>query len=302
MRHQPRPRDIHAHISRHACDALTPGSPDARPDARTCLGRSLTDGTTLAALRIIGMRHASGSACVRRGRAPLKRLAAIAVSTGRAAQTCSVPWLCSRAGLCSRWARRQPIRWFSWQDASVFAGQLLRYRAPLAGDWCRAGASPRTWPFKQRAHRTTPFPRVTDARPRALATGNLHPRQTHDRHRFDSLEDLARRTRVFGYYGGLRLVRATCKRFFERVSEHDALVGRLAQGFRLSYDSNIPFGMAPMRAPHQRRHPQRGSLTPWPHASVLTTVTARSRGPGWFVGHCDRSLPCVDALLPSDAT
>ena len=69
---------------------------------------------------------------------------------------------------------------------------------------------------------------------------SAHVGQVFDTHIFPSLADLADRTRVFGYYGGLRLLRATCKRFVDRVA--DTCKVDLSAGCRISYDSNIPFG------------------------------------------------------------
>ena len=54
------------------------------------------------------------------------------------------------------------------------------------------------------------------------------------------MDELAARTRVMGYYGGVRLLRATCKKFVERVRATCNVA--LTAGCRISYDSNIPFG------------------------------------------------------------
>ncbi|MCH5375710.1 MAG: GHMP kinase [Planctomycetes bacterium] len=58
-----------------------------------------------------------------------------------------------------------------------------------------------------------------------------------DRSRFDSIQDLARDVRTHGYYGGIRLVKATIKKFVEycegRHPLHDGT-------FSVRYESNIP--------------------------------------------------------------
>ena len=59
-----------------------------------------------------------------------------------------------------------------------------------------------------------------------------------DRSRFDSVDELVRDVRLHGYYGGIRLVKATIKRFVEycrqqRLSLHE-------RNFSVRYESNIP--------------------------------------------------------------
>ncbi len=61
---------------------------------------------------------------------------------------------------------------------------------------------------------------------------------------FESVEELARKVRQFGYYGGIRLLKACVKRFFDYCSaNHLPLHGR---NFTLRYTSNVPpqVGMA----------------------------------------------------------
>lgn len=61
---------------------------------------------------------------------------------------------------------------------------------------------------------------------------------------FESIDELARKVRQFGYYGGIRLLKACCKRFFEYCTKHGIeLHGR---NFTLRYSSNVPpqVGMA----------------------------------------------------------
>ena len=61
---------------------------------------------------------------------------------------------------------------------------------------------------------------------------------------FESIDELARKVRQFGYYGGIRLLKACCKRFFDYCTKHGIeLHGR---NFTLRYSSNVPpqVGMA----------------------------------------------------------
>ena len=59
-----------------------------------------------------------------------------------------------------------------------------------------------------------------------------------DRSRFDSVHELARDVRLHGYYGGIRLVKATIKKFVEYcVSQGISLHER---NFSIRYQSNIP--------------------------------------------------------------
>ena len=60
----------------------------------------------------------------------------------------------------------------------------------------------------------------------------------HDRARFRSIHDLARDVQLHGYYGGIRLVKATIKRFVDycdqqQIPLHDNL-------FSIRYSTNIP--------------------------------------------------------------
>lgn len=60
----------------------------------------------------------------------------------------------------------------------------------------------------------------------------------NDRARFSSVHDLARDVRLHGYYGGIRLIKATIKHFVE----HCQAQGRLLhdRNFSIRYDTNIP--------------------------------------------------------------
>jgi glucuronokinase len=58
-----------------------------------------------------------------------------------------------------------------------------------------------------------------------------------DRSRFNSIHELARDVRIHGYYGGIRLVKATIKKFVEYCQGRHRLHDR---NFSIRYDSNIP--------------------------------------------------------------
>lgn len=59
-----------------------------------------------------------------------------------------------------------------------------------------------------------------------------------DHCRFENLEEFLHDTRLNGYYGGLRLVKASIKRFAEYCLRHDIKLS--AENFSLRYSSNIP--------------------------------------------------------------
>lgn len=59
-----------------------------------------------------------------------------------------------------------------------------------------------------------------------------------DHCRFDNLEDFLHDTRLNGYYGGLRLIKASIKRFAEYCQR--ANIQLPAENFSLRYESNIP--------------------------------------------------------------
>lgn len=63
-----------------------------------------------------------------------------------------------------------------------------------------------------------------------------HPR--HDPFRFESLAELHRIARTDGYYGGTRLIYASCKRFFEYC--RDADIPLRDANFTITYDTDIP--------------------------------------------------------------
>jgi glucuronokinase len=59
-----------------------------------------------------------------------------------------------------------------------------------------------------------------------------------DRARFTSVQDLARDVRLHGYYGGIRLVKATIKRFVDYCDRRGVVLHR--RNFSVRYSSTIP--------------------------------------------------------------
>lgn len=66
----------------------------------------------------------------------------------------------------------------------------------------------------------------------------LLPHPLNDPTEFGSLQDLFRISRKEGYLGGLRLLQATCKKFYQFCSEQGLALSK--QNFTLKYDTNIP--------------------------------------------------------------
>jgi len=59
-----------------------------------------------------------------------------------------------------------------------------------------------------------------------------------DRARFRSIHDLAQDVRLHGYYGGIRLIKATIKRFVDYCRERNIKLND--RNFSVRYDTNIP--------------------------------------------------------------
>jgi glucuronokinase len=59
-----------------------------------------------------------------------------------------------------------------------------------------------------------------------------------DRARFRSIHDLVQDVRLHGYYGGIRLIKATIKRFVGYCSEHHLKLHE--RNFSIRYETNIP--------------------------------------------------------------
>jgi len=59
-----------------------------------------------------------------------------------------------------------------------------------------------------------------------------------DRARFRSVQDLARDVELHGYYGGIRLIKATIKRFVEYCQAREIILHE--RNFSVRYETNIP--------------------------------------------------------------
>ena len=64
------------------------------------------------------------------------------------------------------------------------------------------------------------------------------PHKIHDPIEFSSLEELETTSNRDGYYGGIRLIYATCKRFSEYCRENNIVLND--RNYTVSYDTNIP--------------------------------------------------------------
>lgn len=60
----------------------------------------------------------------------------------------------------------------------------------------------------------------------------------HDRAKFRSIDDLANDVQLHGYYGGIRLIKATIKRFVDYCRNQDITLHE--RNFSIRYESNIP--------------------------------------------------------------
>ena len=66
----------------------------------------------------------------------------------------------------------------------------------------------------------------------------IKPHPVHDPSTFDSLEELHRTANEDGYYGGTRLLYATCKRFYEHCTDNG--IPLRDANFTIDYDTDIP--------------------------------------------------------------
>jgi glucuronokinase len=66
----------------------------------------------------------------------------------------------------------------------------------------------------------------------------IKPHPVHDPSTFDSLEELHHTAQEDGYYGGTRLLYATCKRFYEYCA--DSGIALRDANFTIDYDTDIP--------------------------------------------------------------
>ena len=60
----------------------------------------------------------------------------------------------------------------------------------------------------------------------------------NDHSEFNSMEELVNDVRFSGYYGGIRLIKATIKRFYEFTLKNEIHLEK--KNFIVKYDSNIP--------------------------------------------------------------
>ena len=74
-----------------------------------------------------------------------------------------------------------------------------------------------------------------------------------DRARFSSIADLARDVKLHGYYGGIRLIKATIKRFVE-YCDRQGLAAARSQFLRALRDAHPAPGGAGRFQRHHRRH------------------------------------------------
>lgn len=65
----------------------------------------------------------------------------------------------------------------------------------------------------------------------------IHPRRT-DRLEFDSMESLVEDVRRNGYYGGIRLLKAACRRFYDYCRDHGIKLPK--RNFTIEYETDIP--------------------------------------------------------------
>ena len=76
------------------------------------------------------------------------------------------------------------------------------------------------------------------------ASIHLTPHPIYDPTTYTSLQDLHDHTLVNGYYGGMRLLQATCRVFYDYLTRNDlhhrVLQTRRQAGFSMSYDTTIP--------------------------------------------------------------
>ncbi|MEZ4678075.1 MAG: hypothetical protein R2932_28040 [Caldilineaceae bacterium] len=62
-----------------------------------------------------------------------------------------------------------------------------------------------------------------------------------DRASFSSVQDLANDVKLHGYYGGIRLIKATIKRFVEYCQDRNIILHD--RNFSVRYETNIPAGV-----------------------------------------------------------
>ncbi|MFO8081406.1 MAG: hypothetical protein R6V07_14050 [Armatimonadota bacterium] len=72
----------------------------------------------------------------------------------------------------------------------------------------------------------------------ASSTLQIIPHPKHDPFEFDNIRALHHTAEQDGYYGGTRLIYATCKRFYDYCERYGVELPE--KNFKLSYDTNIP--------------------------------------------------------------
>ncbi|CAD7702436.1 unnamed protein product [Ostreobium quekettii] len=66
----------------------------------------------------------------------------------------------------------------------------------------------------------------------------FHPHALHDTNCYCSMSEMVEAVQSKGYYGGVRLLKAICKRFYEYCRDHDIQLKEV--NFRMSYSTNVP--------------------------------------------------------------
>jgi len=61
---------------------------------------------------------------------------------------------------------------------------------------------------------------------------------TRDHSRFENIHQLVEDVKLLGYYGGIRLLKATIKRFYDYCNENDIALNK--KNFTIQYNTNIP--------------------------------------------------------------
>ena len=63
---------------------------------------------------------------------------------------------------------------------------------------------------------------------------------TRDHSRFENIHQLVEDVKLLGYYGGIRLLKATIKRFYDYCNENDIALNK--KNFTIQYNTNIQVG------------------------------------------------------------
>ncbi|XP_040182063.1 probable glucuronokinase 2 isoform X2 [Rana temporaria] len=120
----------------------------------------------------------------------------------------------------------------------------------------------------------------------------LVPHPLNDPTEFGSLLDLFYISRKEGYLGGLRLLQATCKKFYQYCSEKGIALSK--QNFTLKYNVNIPrqVGLAGSRlAQDLTMLPGRGAWITGLQSAPIAIVSATLKGLMKFYNLTDDDLP-----------